>query len=145
MCERDPHQVETPRKIIVARAWIPDSMVIAGSSGSLQMVDHTLIDVPLVNVYLDSPYYKGLCKVMRVSSPVHLVIIVTVRSAREMLPDPDLRLKTREELEQGPVEVTTMMMTTKVVICLVGCSKMSSTEGKLRIGLKEEASPDKEK
>ena len=28
-----------------------------GSSGSLQMVDHTLIDVPLAKIYLDSLYY----------------------------------------------------------------------------------------
>ena len=54
-------------RMIVNRALIPDSMVIPGSLGSLQMVDHTLIDVPLANVYLDSPYYKGHCKVMFVS------------------------------------------------------------------------------
>ena len=48
---------------------ILDSMVVPGSSGSLQMVDHTLINGPLANVYLDSPYYKGHCKVMCVSSP----------------------------------------------------------------------------
>ena len=41
---------------IVDRAWIINSMVIPGSSGSLQMVDHTLIDVPLAGVYLESPY-----------------------------------------------------------------------------------------
>ena len=45
--------------MIVDRALIPDSMVIQGSSGSLQMVFHTLIDVPLANVYLDSPYYRA--------------------------------------------------------------------------------------
>ena len=50
--------------MIVDRALIPDSMVIPGSSGSLQMVDHTRINVPLANVYLDSPYYKGCFKVM---------------------------------------------------------------------------------
>ena len=33
--------------MIVDRASIPDSMVIPGSSGSLQILDHTLIDVPL--------------------------------------------------------------------------------------------------
>ena len=71
------------------RALIPNSMVIPCSSGSLQMVDHTLIDVPLVNVYLDSPYYKGRCKVMCVSSPVYPVIIGNVRGARQMLSDPD--------------------------------------------------------
>ena len=43
--------------MIVDRALISDSMVIPGSSGSLQMVDHTLIDVPLANVYLDSSVY----------------------------------------------------------------------------------------
>ena len=63
--------------------------ISAGSSGSLQMVDHTLIDVPLANVYLDSPYYKGHCRVMCVSSPVYPVIIGNVRGARRMLPDPD--------------------------------------------------------
>ena len=42
--------------MIVDRALVPDVMVIPGSSGSLQMVDHTLIDMPLANVYLDSPY-----------------------------------------------------------------------------------------
>ena len=41
--------------MIVDRALIPDLMVMRGCSGSLQMVDHTLIDVPLANVYLDSP------------------------------------------------------------------------------------------
>ena len=41
--------------MIVDRALIPNSMVIPGRSGSLQMVDHTLIDVLLANVYLDSP------------------------------------------------------------------------------------------
>ena len=40
--------------MIVDRALVPEVMVIPGSSGSLQMVDHTLIDVPLANVYLDS-------------------------------------------------------------------------------------------
>ena len=59
--------------MIADRALIPDSMVIPGSSGSLQMVDHTLIDVALANVYRDSLYcdnmYKGHCKVMCVTSP----------------------------------------------------------------------------
>ena len=65
--------------MIVDRALVPDVLVIPGSSGSLQMVDHTLIDVPLANVYLDSPYYKGHCRVMCVSSPVYPVIIGNVR------------------------------------------------------------------
>ena len=47
------------------------------------------MDVPLANVYLDSPYYKGHCRVMCVSSPVYPVIIGNVRGARRMLPDPD--------------------------------------------------------
>ena len=42
--------------MIMDRALIPDSMVIPGSLGLLQMVDHTLIDVPLANVCLDAPY-----------------------------------------------------------------------------------------
>ena len=50
--------------MIMYRALIPNSMVIPGSSGSLKMADHTLIDVPLANNYLDSPYYKGHCTVM---------------------------------------------------------------------------------
>ena len=75
--------------MIVDRALVPEVMVIPGSSGSLQMVDHTLIDVPLANVYLDSPYYKGHCRVMCVSSPVYPLIIGNVRGARRMLPDPD--------------------------------------------------------
>ena len=89
-----PDQVETPKRVIQTDQ--------PGSSGSLQMVDHhTLINVLLANVYLDSPYYKGRCKAMCVSSP-------------------------------GPVGATTMTMTTKVVMCLVGCSKGSPTEKKLR-------------
>ena len=44
------------------RALISDSMVIPGSSGPLQMVDHTLIDVPLANVYLDSRTTKDIAK-----------------------------------------------------------------------------------
>ena len=75
--------------MIVDRALIPDPMVIPRTSGSLQMVNHTLIDVPLANVYLDSLYYKGHCKVMCVSSRVYPVIIGNVRGARQMLPDPD--------------------------------------------------------
>ena len=75
--------------MIVDRALIPDSIVIPGSSGSLQKVDCTLIDVPLANVYLDSRYYKGHCKVMCVSSPVYPVIIGNVRGARQMLPHRD--------------------------------------------------------
>ena len=54
--------------IIVDRVLVPDVMVIPGSTGSLQMVDHTLIDVPLANIYSDSLYYKGHCSVMCVSS-----------------------------------------------------------------------------
>ena len=37
--------------MIVDRTLVPEVMVIPGSSGSLQMVDHTLIDVPLANVF----------------------------------------------------------------------------------------------
>ena len=43
--------------------------------------DHTLIDVPLANVYLDSPHYKGYCRVMCVSSLVYPVIIGNMRGA----------------------------------------------------------------
>ena len=106
-------------------------MLIPGSSCWLQMVDHTLIDVPLANVYLDSPYYKGHCKVMCVSSPVYPMIIGNLRGERQICRTQSGRLKTREELMPGPVQATTM--TTKVGICLVGCSKRSPTDRKLRI------------
>ena len=69
-------------------ALVPDMMVIPGSSGLRQMVDHTLINVPFGSVYLDSPDYKGHCRLMCVSSPVYPVIIGNVRGARRMLPDP---------------------------------------------------------
>ena len=75
--------------MIADRALVPDVMVIPGSSGSLQIVDHTLIDVLLASVYLVSPYYKGHCRVMCVSSPVYPGIIGNVRGARRMLPNPD--------------------------------------------------------
>ena len=42
--------------MIVDRAIVPEVKVIPGSSGLLQMVDHTLIDVPFANVYLNSLY-----------------------------------------------------------------------------------------
>ena len=61
--------------MIVDIALVPDVTVIPGSSGLLQMVDHTLIDVPLASVYLDSSYYRGHCRAMCVSSPVYPVII----------------------------------------------------------------------
>ena len=77
--------------MIVDRALISDSMVITGSSGSLQMVDHTLINVPLANVYLVFPSYKGHCKVMCVSTQIYPVIIVNIRGAHQMLPDPDCK------------------------------------------------------
>ena len=100
------------------------------------MVDHTLIDVPLANVYLHSLYYKGHCKVMCVSSPIYPVIIGNVRGACQMLPDPDWQTEDQKEdqreLKLGPVGATTMTMATKVVICLVGCAKKSPTEEKQR-------------
>ena len=86
----------------VDRALILDlMMIILGSSVSLSMVDHTLIDVSLANVYLHSPYDKGLCKVMCVSSPcISCDNNGNVRGACQMLPGPDQRLMTRaEELE----------------------------------------------
>ena len=87
--------------MIVDRALIPDSMMIPGSSGLLQMADHTLIDVQLANVYLDSLYYKGHCKVMCVSSPVYPVITGNVRGACQMLPDPDWKAEDQKEAQAG--------------------------------------------
>ena len=43
--------------MIVDRAASYNVMMIPGSSGSLQMVDHTLIVVPLANVCLEIEYY----------------------------------------------------------------------------------------
>ena len=102
-------------------------MVIAGSSGSLQMVDHTMIDVPLANVHLDSPYYKGQCKVMR--------------GARWMLPDPNWKADNQKEARARTSGVTTMRLTTKVVICLVGCSRRSPTEERLRTETQRRSQP----
>ena len=85
--------------MIVDRALIPNSMVIPGSSGSLQMVDHTLIDVPLANVYLDSLFYKRHCKAMCVSSRVYPVIIGNVRGACQILPDPDRKVEDQRETQ----------------------------------------------
>ena len=70
------------------RALIPDSMVIPGSSGSLQMVDHTdrcvigqcLSRFPILQRTLQS----DVCQL-----PCILVIIGNVRGARQVLPDPD--------------------------------------------------------
>ena len=78
--------------MIVDRARNPDATMIPGRSGSLQMVDHTLIDVPFSNVYLDSPYYKGYCKEY-VSDP-----LVHARCSQTRTES----LKTREELGLGP-------------------------------------------
>ena len=55
----------------------------------IRNLDHTLIDVPMANVYLDSRYYIKHCSVMYVSSPVYPVIIEYMRGARQMLSDPD--------------------------------------------------------
>ena len=70
--------------MIVDRALIPKAMVIPGSSGTLQMEDQWL-----ANVYVDCLYYRRHCRVMCVSSPVYPVIIVNMRDAGQMLPDPD--------------------------------------------------------
>ena len=75
--------------MIVDRALIPDSMVIP----SLQMVDQTLIDVLLANVYQESPYSKEHCKVMCISSPIYPMIIGNVRGERQMLPDQNWKVE----------------------------------------------------
>ena len=66
---------------IVDRVLVRDMMVIPDSSGSLHMVYHALTDLPLANVYLDSPYYKGHCRLICVSSPFYPVIVGNVRGA----------------------------------------------------------------
>ena len=66
--------------MIVDRALVPNVVVIPGSSGSLQMVDHTLINVPLASI----------------------VIIGNVRGALRLLPDPDWKAE-----DQPGVRATT--------------------------------------
>ena len=44
-------------------------------------------------------------------------------------------------IELEPLQATTMIMTTKLVICLVGCSKGSPTEEKLRIETQRRSQP----
>ena len=77
-------------------------MVIPGSSGSLQMVDHILRDVPLANVNLDSPLYKGHYRVMCASSTVYPVIIGNVQVTRWMLSDTDWRAEDQPGLRARP-------------------------------------------
>ena len=111
--------------MIVDRALIPDLMVIPGISGSLQMVDGFSI--------LQRTLKSDVCQL-----PIYPVIIGNVRGAHQMLPD---SRKSRKELELIPVGATTMTMTTKVVKCLVGCSKRSPTEGKLRLETQRRSRP----
>ena len=106
------------------------------------MVDHTLIDVPSANVYLDFRHYKGHCKVMCVSSPVYPVIIGREVHARCCQTQTG-RLKSRKELKLGPVGATTMSMTTKVVICLVGCTGVQQSGNKTRYSKKKPAQTEK--
>ena len=63
-----------------------------------RLADLSQNSVPLDNVYLDSPYYKGHCKVC-VSSPVYPVIIGNERDACQMLPDPDWKAKDQREAQ----------------------------------------------
>ena len=79
--------------MIADRALTPELMVIPGSSGLQQMVDHILIDVPFANVYLDYLYYKRHCNVMSVSSPVYPVINGNKRDACQMLLDPEWKVE----------------------------------------------------
>ena len=123
-------------------ALIPDSMVIPDSSGSLQMADHTLMDVSLANVYLDSPYYRGHCKEMCVRSAIYPMINDNVRSARQMLPDPQWKAEDQTGARAQPVKTTTITRTTKLVICLVGCSNRSPTEKTLRIETQRRSQPN---
>ena len=116
--------------MIVDMALIPDSTVIPGSSGSLQMVGHTLIDVPLANVYLDSPYYKGHCKVMCVSFPIYHVIIGHVRGECQMLPDPywkDEDQRGARARTSGGNDNDHDKRGGDMLSCLVVCSKRNST------------------
>ena len=101
-----------------------------------------MIDVPLANVYLDSPYYKGHCKVMCVSSLVYPVITGNVRGAHQMLPDPNWKADNQKEARVRTIGGTMMMMmTTKVLICLVGYSKRSPTEERLRTETQRRSQP----
>ena len=75
--------------LIMNNLLVPNMTVIPGSSGLLQMVDHTLIDMPLAYAFLDAAFYKGHCKVMYGSFPVYPVIIGNVHEVCRMLQDPD--------------------------------------------------------
>ena len=83
--------------MIVDRVLVPNEMVIPGSSGSLHIVNHTLIGVPLANVYLDSPYCREYCMGdMCQPHPPYPVIIGNVRNARQMFPDPDWKAEDQQ-------------------------------------------------
>ena len=62
-----------------------------------------------------------------------------------MLPDPDWKADIQREAHKlGPVGAPTMIMTTNVVICLVGCSERSPTEERLRIETQRRSQPRSE-
>ena len=85
---------------------------------------------------MDSPYYKGHCKVMCVS-------FAPIFPCDNEKCTPDVarpRLKTRKELELERVQATSMTMTTKVLVgCLIGCSKRCQTDR--RLGRETEKKP----
>ena len=79
---------------------------------------------------------------MCVSSPVYPVIIGREVHARCCQTQTG-RLKSRKELKLGPVGATTMSMTTKVVICLVGCTGVQQSGTKTRYSKKKPAQTEK--
>ena len=75
--------------MIVDRALVPDVMVIPGSSGLLQMVDHTLIDCALACVFgfpiLQRTLQVDVCELHRLPSDYWKRAISTTDVARPRL------------------------------------------------------------
>ena len=93
-------------------------MVKLGCTSSQQMADHTLIDVPLANVYLHFQYYSAHCRVMCISTLVYPLIIGIMHGAWQIFPDPDWNAEEQLGFEPGPVWTTTITMMITVEICL---------------------------
>ena len=84
-------------------------------------------------------------KVMCVSSPVYPVIIGNVRDARQMLPEPEWKAEVQKGARATASGGNNNNGDTKVVICLVGCSKWSPTEGKQKIETQRRSQPRSKK
>ena len=59
-----------------------------GKTGTCTFVDGTQIEVPIVDIYIDSPFYKGEVKALAMRSPFFDVIVGNIPEARDAS-DPD--------------------------------------------------------